>query len=799
MELPLGDDYAKRPRRRRALIPAGDRDDLVTQVLKQVSMGMDERDDWVQRRLARYAKLRGWIESRNWPWANASNQHVPIMLANKLRVDAGLYNAVLGIRPLMKSMPTQLKHKDAAENIDHLLDHQMFVDNDGERRLEKFIDQFTGDGTVFSHQPWVKERGTLHDVRTIPTPMTTDGKCVDTDTLDALVQDQIGKFDTLVTKDEHGYSWVGHYVDDSGVPRECDIEVYDHSEDDDDTKIDVCFAWDATLYEGPTMLVMDLEDVVAPMRSENAQPVSMQNPTGAPWLTTIHRVPTNQIERLRQLGVYDLLTQADMDEYVLPMAQQRTEGDTAHAEEQLKTQRDEQTGLESQPSDEDRDWVTVYQHYCAKDVNDDGLDEEIILTILKEPKLLARVRYLSEMYPGLPPKRPIAEARFIPVSGQFYGMGIVELMEGLHDFLHVLVNQNIDYGTLSNLPFFAYRASSGFKPQEHRLEPGMGLALDNPQTDLVFPQMPNRDQTWNFNMIGLGMQFLEKLVQISPLQFGQVPQGKASALRTVGTTMAILQQGAAMPEQILRRLFTGIKDVYSQFHLLNTRFLPPKKRYLVTGRPLDSQEAYGLVDDRKDISIPIAFSFQSTLLNTNKGVVGQALLGIGQAIFSPIAWQLGLVTPEQFYNWAKDVIQANQLDPARYIVKPAGAPDLPRVDVHEAILLITQGILPTDRAPLEPVEQHLQGLMKFMQSDEFGYLQGGKELLFQQYLMYIQGLLRQQMQQQMLAQSAAQFTQMLGQGQDGGSKGGDVGQVPDMQTEMGTQDELAGATGESGG
>lgn len=799
---PTGDEPTKaRPKRLRVLIPDGEeRTELVESILRQVSSWQDERADWIMRRQERYAKLRGWLESRTWSGTEveASNQHIPIMLANKLRTDAGLYNAVMGIRPMMKSTPTQLKHQLVAERIDHLLDHQLFVDNDGERRIEKFIDQFTGDGTVFSYQPWVKERGKIYDVRTIQAPQTQDGLIMDTFTLDELVKDQIGDqgFETLVSLDDKGQSWTGQYKDDDQNERECSIEVYDHAENDDTDKIDVVFEWDAMLVDGPTMIVMDLEDVVAPMRCENLQPVTAQNPTGALGVATFHKVPLDSIRRLKDQGIYDLLTDEDID-LIVPAAKAPAERqDTAHNDETLKEQKDIQTGLAPNYAgvDEEKQWVTVVQWFGCYDVNGDGLDEDVILWIIKEPKILARARYLTELYPGLPPHRPFAEARFIPIPGQLYAMGMVELMEGLHDMLHVLVNQNIDNGDMANKPIFAYRASSGFKPEVMHLSPGMGFPLDNPQQDLVFPQMPNKDQGWYFNMIGLGMQFMEKLVQISPLQMGQVPQGKASALRTVGTTMAILQQGAAMPEQILRRLLNGLKDVVGQFHMLNTRFLPPKKRFLVTGRPLDSEEAYGVIDDRKDISIPIAFNFQATLLNTNKGMVSQALMGIGQALFSPIMFQMKLVSPEQMYNWARDVVQANQLDPARYIQRPAGVSDLPKLMAEEAIMAILQGQLPTDTQPEEPIEEHFQKLVKYFQSDEFGYMHGGKELLFKQYIQHVQQLLQEQMQQQQLMQHAQQFNTMLGQ-QAGGGTGGQqgTGEVPPMQPEMGTQQELAGA------
>jgi hypothetical protein len=322
----------------------------------------------------------------------------------------------------------------------------------------------------------------------------------------------------------------------------------------------------------------------------------------------------------------------------------------------------------------------------------------------------------------------------------------------------------------------------------------MGIPLDQPKDDLVFYQLPHRDQSWHFNMIGLGMQFLEKLVQITPIDFGQVPKGQASALRNVGTVQTLVQQGGAMPEQILRRLFAGLKDVVHQFHLLNCRYLPPFKRFRITGEQLNTVEAYAVIDDRKDINVPVNFDFQGTLLNTNKGAVAQALMSLGQVLFSPLALQFGLTSAEKMYNWATDLIKSFERDPARYVQKPPGVTDLPKITAEEAALIISQGRLPIDTQPEEQPQEHLQKLMAFQQQPEYQVIVvGGREPMFQMYLQHIQQMIL--MQQQMMAQqqaAAAEFSQMMGkQGGEGGK--GPSGEVPPPQTETGSADELAGA------
>jgi predicted AAA+ superfamily ATPase len=99
-----------------------------------------------------------------------------------------------------------------------------------------------------------------------------------------------------------------------------------------------------------------------------------------------------------------------------------------------------------------------------------------------------------------------------------------------------------------------------------------------------------------------------------------------------------------------------------------------------------------------------------------------------------------------------------------------------------------------DCTPLEPPDEHLRKLMEYAQSDQFGFMTGGKELLFKQYLMYVQQLVQQMLQQQQIMQAAQQFSQMMGQG-GGKGPGAPTQNAPDtsMQTEMGTSSELAGA------
>ena len=53
----------------------------------------------------------------------------------------------------------------------------------------------------------------------------------------------------------------------------------------------------------------------------------------------------------------------------------------------------------------------------------------------------------------------------MPVKGRRNGISLLELVEGLHDWRKMMIDQMVDNGTLSNAPFWFYRASSNIKPE----------------------------------------------------------------------------------------------------------------------------------------------------------------------------------------------------------------------------------------------------------------------------------------------------------------------------------------------
>ena len=138
---------------------------VVRQVLQDYDQDLLDRTAWNDLRLQRYAKFRGWMEPRDYPWPNASNVHVPILTQNSLRTQDTLFNAVMASRPCVT--PKAVRKADAAkeDTIANITDHQFFVEQNGEEKLGDWIDGFVNDGVAVAFIPHIRDEREVSEVR----------------------------------------------------------------------------------------------------------------------------------------------------------------------------------------------------------------------------------------------------------------------------------------------------------------------------------------------------------------------------------------------------------------------------------------------------------------------------------------------------------------------------------------------------------------------------------------------------------------------------------------------------------
>lgn len=155
--------------------------------------------------------------------------------------------------------------------------------------------------------------------------------------------------------------------------------------------------------------------------------------------------------------------------------------------------------------------------------------------------------------------------------------------------------------------------------------------------------------------------------------------------------MALMQQGDARPERILRRFFKGMAEVYQQMHELNKVFLPPQKQYRITGITHQGADPYQTVEDVKAIQGMFQFDFKANSLNTTKAIQSQILSELMPMIMNPMTIQMGLTAPDKMYNLLRDYIVSVGQDEHRYLNTPPDA-DAPRISAEQAMGQMVQGL-----------------------------------------------------------------------------------------------------------
>lgn len=758
----------------RKSIKLEDKDDFIRIALERYEDDLEDRREWADRRMQRYAKLFGWLEPKNYPWPNASNQHIPMLMTNSQRTQDTLHNAVMSSRPIMSAIAVNKGDSEKGKQIDELQDYQLFVEQTGEEKVGALIDSFVNDGRFVAFVPWVKDKRKARELH--PAPPEEKG----IDPTPSRLQVLQGLFPDMVIRPVEKDKFEVLTFDPIGEMETIKVEFFMDDEDRHYFEI----IRDKIIYDGPCVIPKPLEDVIVPARCENLQPQSPSNPLGADHVIMIDWPSADEIHRLKKRGYYDLLSDEDMEN----ITKQAESGvgnrlsDTAGTgsdPEQQKILMDSLAGQSFGNAESSSKTFTRLTYFGKWKLAGEEFEEEIVARIILGPnknvKALARLRRLEEEYPrqDLTRPRPFAcSPGFIPIPGQWFAMGLIELLEHMHDLTKIIMDQMIDKHTLSNTPFGFYRSGSGVRPETIKMEAGTLYPLANPKEDVVYPQLGTQDQTIALNLIAMVQQWSEKQSMQGALQMGGVPQGKASALRTSTNMQSVLQQGDARPERILRRFFLGMAEIYQQMHELNKVFLPPNKQYRISGVPHSGADPYRIIEKPEEIGGMFQFDFKANALNTSKAFKSQALSELLPVLVNGLAMQMGISNPETIYNLLKDLVESKGLDNHRYLNTPPGA-DIPKVTAQEAMGQMIQGVLPTGR-PAEGGQIHLHALDQFAQDPRFASLiqtDPHFKTIFQAYKQQVQLQVQQEMMQ---AQQAQMFADAMG---GGGGQGGPEGSV----------------------
>ena len=190
--------------------------------------------------------------------------------------------------------------------------------------------------------------------------------------------------------------------------------------------------------------------------------------------------------------------------------------------------------------------------------------------------------------------------KFLPGFG-FYGLGLIHTIGGLSRTATSALRQLIDAGTLSNLPAGFKARGLRIRDDDDPLQPGEFRDVDAPGGAIRDSLMPlpfkGPDPTL-FNLLGFVVDAGRRFATITDMKVGDGNQNAA-----VGTTIAMLEQGARVMSAIHKRLHYAMRTEFKLLSRVMAESLPQEYPYSVEGE--DATIMAEDFDDRVDV-LPVS-------------------------------------------------------------------------------------------------------------------------------------------------------------------------------------------------
>ena len=190
--------------------------------------------------------------------------------------------------------------------------------------------------------------------------------------------------------------------------------------------------------------------------------------------------------------------------------------------------------------------------------------------------------------------------KFLPGFG-FYGLGLIDTIGGLATPATASLRQLIDAGPLSNLPAGFKASGLRIRDDADPLSPGEFRDVDAPGgaiRDSLMPLPFKGPDTTLFQLLGFVVDAAQRFATITDMKVGDGNQQAA-----VGTTVALLEQGARVMSAIHKRLHYAMRKEFKILARVMHEFLPQEYPYDVAGA--SPQIMAQDFDDRIDV-IPVS-------------------------------------------------------------------------------------------------------------------------------------------------------------------------------------------------
>ena len=331
----------------------------------------------------------------------------------------------------------------------------------------------------------------------------------------------------------------------------------------------------------------------------------------------------------------------------------------------IKEQRARQGGMNSAQKEKELDSYEIVEAYLKMDVDGSGINSDVVVWVHLRTNEIVRATYLRRINKA--GKLPYQKIDFHRRSGSDYGIGLVEMLYPLAKEMDAIHNIHVDNNLLATMPFFFYRPSSNMPEQDLELEPGLGIPLDNPQTDVHIPNLGNR--------LAFGVQqeqsiqnLVERLTGINDMSLG-VLSGAQGATRTATGARALLSEQSTSLDVFLRRMHRGWRQALEYLLNMLQQRIPDGFSFRVTGE--DGNDYWGEVKGKDDIAGNLEFELNPNSESSNPDIQKEVASEVLQLTLNPLLIQTQVVSTGNIWEAVKNYLKSRGVkDFAKFVTKP---------------------------------------------------------------------------------------------------------------------------------
>lgn len=643
----------------RSLLPrvnSEEANELARTIETDYQAALADREPWESRLAEWEDQYYGVLPPKDFPWPGAANFHVPITMMGVETYKPRLIEAILGNDPPVQVAPVDTADEQRRDRAELFLNWQLNneIDNLAEIVAES-AHVFMIPGTVVAKVTWKVDRRRKMFVREFP-----QGTAVE-----VILRSLFGHRLPRDIEQVGDLEWTGEadVGPKSGPPLEVRLKLKFLEDGTIQARVE-----QEDIRERPDIALIDPPDFITPAKAGS-------DIQAMPWVQQRLWMSEQDLRAQVYQGVFDKQAVEDLLNGVPPAGDFDLKDATAYRESKAVTE-----GVEDQgASDARASQYAVLEDHRRYDVRGDGEVLDIITWYC--PDLPGRILgwdVLDNVYAH--GRRPFRAGRFSTIPFRFLGYCYAEMIRGIQDELNTIHNQRVDQGTITNLPFFFYRASSAVPASMTRVQPGQGIPVDQPLQDVQFPKWGG-NLAWGQQEEALLMQYKERLDGLTDISMGRQPT-RVGATRTAAGTATLLQESGLRQKTALEAFQRFWLGIFEDILALDQEYLPPGKEFRVTGRVPELIR----LKDRTEIAGRFDLRLVAASQTMNRAAAREDSQIVLQGLLNPAFLGGGLVGLKGVTKALSEFLKAYGRDPDAYL-EIHGAPKSP----EEELALILSG------------------------------------------------------------------------------------------------------------